>query len=113
MADTPAPMTDAEIARITVLATDFDDGDFTGKPILSLIARVELERARVVKLEAVRDAAAELIKQWELFTGPERNGWGNQEQAYYDLAKHAHNKWKALSDALAAGLNPGPDAPRG
>ena len=40
-----------------------------------------------------------LLARWDTFTGPERDGWGNMENAYYDLAKHAQGEWR-LARAL-------------
>lgn len=45
--------------------------------------------------EAV-EAATKLVSQWEAFEA----GYGNQEEAYYKLAKYARPHWEALRTAL-------------
>ena len=62
-------------------------------------------RAKVKKLEATNAALVEaleaLLKRWDTFTDEKlRDGWGNQHDAYYDLAKHAQSQWEAARAAL-------------
>ena len=61
---------------------------------------MERDRLREVNAELLKALDA-LIVQWDLFTGPQRQGWGNMEDAYYDLAKHAQNAWKNARTATA------------
>ena len=42
------------------------------------------------------EAATKLVSQWEAFEA----GYGNQEEAYYKLAKYARPHWEALRAAL-------------
>lgn len=41
-----------------------------------------------------------LVARWDQFTS-RNGGWGNQEDAYYDIAKHAQKEWDAARAALA------------
>ena len=50
----------------------------------------------------MRDTLGGLLAHWETFTSEKlRGGWGNQQDAYYDLAKHAQQDWAAARALLA------------
>lgn len=49
----------------------------------------------------VVEAAQRLLVRWDMFLG--RDGWGNQADAYYSLAKGASKDWDALRAALSTG----------
>ena len=47
-------------------------------------------------MREVVEAATKLVSQWDAFEA----GYGNQEEAYYKLAKYARPHWEALRTAL-------------
>jgi chromosome segregation ATPase len=57
-------------------------------------------RRQGTELAAALEALQGLVARWEVFTSDERGGWGNQHDAYYDLAKHAQKEWAAARQAL-------------
>ena len=79
------------------------DGTYSG--LISLpgthAEQLELGRPMVAALDML-EALQGLMERWELFTSvDQRNGFGNFEDAYYDLAKHAQEQWKAARAAIA------------
>jgi len=70
---------------------------------LAIQATEALLRATQAEAEAAAMVGAlkALLVHWNYFTGPECGGWGNQEQAYYGLAKHAQKEWQAAQGTLA------------
>lgn len=78
---------------------EVDDTEFTAH------ARTDIPRL-LAALRASEEAAAEmrrpliaLLAQWRVFT-ENQGGWGNQEDAYYALAKHAQEQWQWAAEAL-------------
>jgi hypothetical protein len=61
----------------------------------------ELDARLISAAPDLLEALQSLMDRWEIFTGPDREGWGNMEQAYYDLAKHAQKDWRAAQAAVA------------
>lgn len=57
---------------------------------------LEAENAR---LREVFEAARRILERWDMFLG--QDGWGNQADAYYSLAKGASNDWETLRTAIA------------
>ena len=47
------------------------------------------------------EALEALVERWHTFTGDDRGGWENMENAYYDLAKHAQKQWANAEAAIA------------
>lgn len=63
-----------------------------------LINELERIEANSAKLLAALEG---LVARFDVFTSDDRNGWGNQHDAYYDLAKHAQTEWAVARAAIA------------
>lgn len=71
------------------------NGDTLQRAIATWNARTPSQDAETIK--AMREALAGLIVQWDAFEA----SYGNQEEAYYKLAKYARPAWDAARAALA------------
>ena len=74
--------------------------DYGGQYNPDYVSPQAAELTRLREREAVLVEALEtLMGHWRAFNDPE---WGNQEKAYYCLAKGAQESWKKARKALAA-----------
>ena len=83
-----------------MLLSRFTNGDIhqeSRKPMASF-SRVVYVREDVA--DALQDALRGLVARFDLFTDKDRHGWGNQEDAYYLLAKGSQEEWTTARDAL-------------
>ena len=53
-----------------------------------------------VEIGKLREALGLLLGHFDEFTSERRGGWGNQEDAYYCLAKGTQDSWKKAREAL-------------
>ncbi|KKL72793.1 hypothetical protein LCGC14_2081430 [marine sediment metagenome] len=75
--------------------------DIPGR-ILHYADEPEANARLIAAAPAMLDALEALLSHFDNFTDESRHGWGNQEDAYYCLAKHAQDSWKKARAAIDA-----------